>query len=179
MDRQHELPAAYEEHRTSARLTDQTSAARIWHLPVPLRVKHSGFKDLGVTAPVPPGVKSQCFTLALRGTPSILTYPGARHWLVTTLVLPNGAAPTDPFSEEPPHSRVDGALCKGHMTFSSAGKGYMINVDISRATLGGMAAKVLELHPDSRILVRLLPRYAQGAVRWYRDLGCLQFWAAI
>jgi hypothetical protein len=65
------------------------------------------------------------------------------------------------------------------MTFSSKGKGYMINVDINRATLRGMATRVLESEPDSRILVRLLPRFAQGAVRWYRDLGCLQFWAAL
>lgn len=179
MDRPYEPPAPYEEHQTNSRLTDQCAATRLWHLPVPLRVRHSGFKDLGVVAPVPPGSRSECFTLALRGTPSILTYPGARHWLVTTLTLPNGSTPTDPFAGEPPHTRVDGALCKGHMTFSSAGKGYMINVDISRATLGGMAARVLESEPDSRILVRLLPRFTRGAVRWWRHLGCLQFWSAI
>lgn len=179
MYRPHELPAVYEEHQTNARLTDPVSTPRMWSLPVPLRVKHSGFKEMGVFAPPPPMSKPGCFTLALRGTPHLLTYPGSRHWLVTTLALPGGSTPTDPFSGEPPHSRVDGVLCKGHMTFSSSGKGYMINVDISRATLAGMAARVLESEPDSRILVRLLPRFARGAVRWYRDQGCLQFWAAL
>jgi hypothetical protein len=179
MYRSHELPAVFEEHPTHARLTDQMGSPRLWSLPVPLRVKHSGFKDLGVVAPPPPGIRSECFTLSLRGTPHLLTYPGGKHWLVTTLTLPDGSTPTDPFSGEPPHSRVDGDLCKGYMTFSSKGKGYMINVDINRATLRGMATRVLESEPDSRILVRLLPRFAQGAVRWYRDLGCLQFWAAL
>ncbi len=179
MDRSHEPPANYEEHTTNARLTDQVSTPRLWSLPVPLRVRHSGFKEMGVTAPVPPTTHPGCFTLPLLGTPHLLTYPGGRHWLVTTLALPDGSLPDDPFANEPPHTRVDGALCKGHMTFSSAGKAYMINVDITRATLKGMAARVLDREPESRILVRLLPRFCLGAVRWYRQQGCLQFWAAI
>jgi len=179
MDRSYEPPVPFEEHRANVRITDQNGVRRVWSMPVPVRVKHSGFLGLGVYAPPPPDRPRECFALQLRGTPSILTYPNGKHWLVTTLTLPDGSTPTDPFANEPPHTRVDGAGCKGYMTFSSAGKGYMINVDISRATLGGMTARVLESEPDSRILVRLLPRLARGAVRLWRPLGCLQFWTAI
>jgi hypothetical protein len=54
----------------------------------------------------------------------------------------------------------------------------MVNIDINRASLGGMAARVLESEPDSRILVRLLPRFTTGAMRWSKA-GWLQFWAAL
>lgn len=178
MDRSYEPPATYEEMRINTRMVDQVSNPRSWSLPVPLRVRHSGFKGLGVTAPLPPG-KTECFTLPLRGTPHILGYQGGRNWLVTMVTVPGGSTPKDPFAGESPVTRVDGDQCKGILTFTSTGVAYMGFIDITRATLGNMAARVLDREPDSRILVRLLPRYAHGAVRFFRDLGCFQFWTAI
>lgn len=179
MDRSYEPPEPFQEFKITTRLTDQVATPRMWHLPVALRVRHSGLREVGISSPPPRGPKPECFTLPLRGYPSILSYPGSKHWLVTTVTLPDGSTPEDPFAQEPPHTRVDGVDCRGTMTLSSAGKAYMAYVDISRASLGSMTARVLESEPDSRILVRLLPRYATGALRYWPGHRAIQFWTAI
>lgn len=83
------------------------------------------------------------------------------------------------FDQERPHHRVDGDKCIGYFTVSPKGQIYMANIDLSRSTLAGMAARVQENHPLSRILVRLLPRVVRGAARWYQDRRLLQFWIAV
>jgi hypothetical protein len=180
MDRPpHEPPAVYEEYPTVSRLTDAIGTPRLWKMPVPLRVKHSSFKIAGVKAPVPPG-RTGIFTLPVRGKPTLLTFPGSRHWLVLTVSIPDGSTPTDPFaSEDLPFHRVDGESCKGYLTVSSKGLVYMAGIDLTRATLSSMTARILDREPDSRILVRLLPRYARGSLRWFPSLGCFQFWSAL
>ena len=148
-------------------------------MPVPLRVRHSGFKLSGVGAPVPPG-PSRISTLAVRGKPSILTFPGSRHWLVLTVAPESGSLPPDPFSAEPaPFDRVDGEPCRGYLTVSSQGRVYMAGIDLTRASLSSMATRILDREPDSRILVRLLPRYTLGALRWFPSRTCYQFWSAL
>lgn len=179
MDRETEPVAPYLEYPTAVRHLDQVITPRLWKMPVPLRVKHSGFKNLGLTALLPQPQEPGVFTLKARGFPSILTFPGSRHWLVMTLALPGGATPTDPFAGEPPYLRVDGAECKGLLTSSSAGRIHMGFIDLPRGTLSDMATRVLDREPESRILVRLLPRFTTGAVRWFQGLGCVQFWSAL
>lgn len=179
MDRSYEPPAVYEELQVKTKMADQVATPRAWSLPVPLRVRHSGFRDLGITAPVLPKSKKDCLALSLRGTPHILVYPGDRAWLVTTVTPEHGSTPKDPFAGESPILRVDGDHCRGVLTHASTGVAYMAFVDITRATLGSMAARILDREPDSRILVRLLPRYTTGAIRFFRSHDCLQFWTAI
>lgn len=148
-------------------------------MPLPLRVRHSGFKDADIKVPVPVN-RNGIFTVKVQGVPSILTYPGDRNWLVLTVCPDDGSLPTDPFQlEETPFHRVDGVLCKGFLTVSSKGKVYMAGIDLSRSTLSKMTARVLDREPDSRILVRLLPRYTKGALRWFPRLNCFQFWSAL
>lgn len=176
-----ELPVIFEEHPVNAHLSDQASYIRLWTPPLPLRVRHTGLRNLGVLAPPPPGfvAKTRLFTVPVHGTSHLLSYPSDKHWLVLALTLPGGVPPTDPFANESPHSRVDGAPCKGTMTCSHLGVGQMIYTDLSRTTLAGLTASVLESEPDSRILVRLLPRRARAVVRFFRSSGHLQFWTAI
>jgi hypothetical protein len=179
MDRPpHELPTPYVEQKTNARLNDLVNSPRPWHLPVPLRVKHSGFTDLGIHAPVPTQ-RPPCFTLKVIGTADILTYPGSKHWFVQTVCLPDGTIPEDPFAGEPPHIRVGGGTCKGIFTFSSKGLGSMLHVDVTRAVIAGLADQVQRSEPDSRILIRLLPRYVQGSIRWFPSHRCVQLWNPI
>jgi hypothetical protein len=179
MDRSHELSAPYMECPTECRLASLGRTTRLWVSPLPLRLMFSGFKSLGVCAPCPPKEIKNAFTLNVRGTPSLLSYPGSRHWLVATFAMPEGSTPEDPFAGEPPHHRVDGVDARLILTLSSRGLAYLANVDIGRASLTHMAARVLDREPDSRILVRLLPRYAKGAVRWFPEHRAFQFWAAI
>ena len=179
MDRSHEPPVDFEEHKIRIRMTDPVTKPRLWTIPVPLRMKYSDLRSLGIDAPDLPKARNECFTLPLRGSTHILGYPGQRYWLITTVALPDGSTPKDPFASESPSLRVDGESCKGSIVMSSHGRAYMANVDINRATLGGLAAGVLDREPDSRISARLLPRTAAGAVRYFRAIRCLQFWAAI
>lgn len=143
------------------------------------RVMFYDFKSLGVCAPCPPKGIKNAYSLKFAGTPTLLTYPGSRHWLVATFALWEGSTPEDPFVGEPPHHRVDGVDARLVLTCASSGLAYLANVDISRATLIHMTARVLDREPDSRILVRLLPRHAQGAVRWFPETRTMQFWSAI
>lgn len=179
LDRDTELATPYLEHPSTCRLVDQVATPRPWKMPVPLRARHFGFRDLGIHSPSPGPSKSEALALAVRGFPSLLTYPGSRQWLVLTVAMPGGVTPTDPFAGEPPHSRVDGDGCKGSLIASSKGQVYMGYIDLGRGTLSAMASRVLALEPESRILVRLLPRYTAGAVRWFPHLGAIQFWSAV
>lgn len=142
-------------------------------------MKHSGLKQWGPIAPLGPHLKPQCCTLALKGTPHILTYKAGNHWLVTTFDFPSGSTPTDLFGGEDPLHRVDGVYCNLKLSHSPKGVLYVANIDISRATLAPMATRVLESEPGSRILVRLSPRVAKGAFRWFPDHRHIQFWTAI
>lgn len=180
MDRPpHEPPTAYVEHPTSCRIHPFPGASHIWNLPVGVRVKHSGLKQWGSIAPADLCSKPQCSTLSLKGTPHILTYKAGNHWLVTTFDCPGGSTPTDLFVGEAPMHRVDGGYCTLRLSHSPKGVLYVANIDISRATLAPMATRVLESEPGSRILVRLSPRVAKGAFRWFPDLRHIQFWTAI
>jgi len=180
MDRSYEPSIPYVECKTIVRMVDLNYTPRPWSMPVPLRVKHSGFKSLGVSAPVPLNTnKSACFTLPLRGSIQIILDPNNGYWLVQTLSLPAGETPTELHGKEAKTIRVDGGPCKGHLTFSSVGGAYLANINIGRETLRDMADQVMKLDPDSRILVRLLPRYGQGVVRWFEKTQCLQFWTPL
>jgi hypothetical protein len=179
MDRSNELSAPFRELQTNSRIQDILGTPRLWALPQPVRVKHGGFKDLGVTAPVPPNLKSNATTMAWRPDVSILSYPGNRRWLVVTGHMPDGRTPTGIFDSEPPHTRVDGGPVKGFFTLTNKGAVHMVSVDLPRGVVARMAEGVLASEPDSRILLRLLPRFCRGAVRWYQDDRCLQVWTAI
>lgn len=149
-------------------------------MPVPIRVKHSTLAPLGLTAPGGPKVSNQAFTVSAPTVPSILGYTGSIRWLVLTARLPwVEGAPTDLLATESPAYRVDGAPCKTILTASSKSQVYMSFTDLSRATLSPMATRVLEFEPTSRILVRLLPRFAMGTARLFQDAGTLQLWTPI
>jgi hypothetical protein len=176
MDRQHEPSTPFVEYPATCQLTAKATA-RAWRLPLPVRVKYTGLRDMGLKAPCEPKQRNQFFTLTVKGTPHILTYPGPKHWLVTAFSF--GETPTDLFAGEQPIHRVDGLSCKLSMAYSSHGTAYMADVDIDRATIGPMTTRVLDREPDSRILVRLTTRCAYGVVRWFEDTKHIQFWAAI
>lgn len=180
MDRSHEPRAPYEETTTSCRLSDQMLKPRAWHMPVPLRVKHTQFNCLRVIAPVIRKRETKVFTLSARTQPHVLIYPGPACWLVLDVQLPwIEETPTDLLANETPLHRVDGVPAVSVLTTSSHGMLYMSCTNLSRAALSTMATRVLELEPTSRILVRLLPRYARGAVRYFKDQGVLQFWTPL
>jgi len=149
------------------------STVRLWHLPVPVRVLHTGFQSLGVTAPLPLRPKKSIFTLPVRSTPTIFS-DAQKLWLVHTLTLSGGS-----FAWNPPGWRVDGPVCKGHLHCSCLGAVHMVNIQMPRACMTAMTDGVLAVAPDSRILVRLLPRYLKGSVRYYPDTETFQIWSAI
>lgn len=172
-----ELPTPHLDFSTVSRLGGLQKAVRPWSMPVPLRVMHTGFKDFGIqVAPSPK--KTEAYGLPLRGTSTLLKRPEG-FWLILTMTLPGGETPTGLFDGEPPNSRVDGGPCKGGVTATSRGGLYKADIKLTRPDLTAMTNQVLAQDPNSRILVRLLPRYGRGVLRWYPSHQCLQFWSAI
>lgn len=178
MDRSYEPSAPYEEKPINIRMADQVNSPRSWGRLVPLRIKTSGLKQSGLIYPV--GVdKTDHSSIRMDGTPSILSFASGCFWLVTTLSPEGPLEDIEPFQEGDPLLRVDGESTRANLTVAPGGTMCLVNVDISKAVLQSMAARVLDAAPYSSILVRLLPRYATGAVRWFSDHRVLQLWVAI
>jgi hypothetical protein len=175
MDRPIEPQTPFREMQIQTRMVDQVGSPRVWVPPVPLRVRWTGFRSLGLLAPNRPST-NQVSTLRVDGFCSLRTYAGQRHWLVVTAPL---APTTEPVGVDDAETTVDGGPCRTTYTLSKTGFVYMAYTDLSRPVLARMAASVAERTPRSNILARLLPRYAVGAVRWFPAANGVEFWAAI
>lgn len=187
MDRAIELSAPFEEFPVESRFTDlYPSTIRPWKLPVPLRAIYSSLGIVGLKHPsAPPG---KTFALKGRGFPSVLSVPPTgtagprRHWFVLT-----GAMDTDtplPLGdaafayETQPCLRVDGPVLKTNHS-GTYNQVHFATAPLDRATLSSLTARILELDSDSRILVRLSPRYTKTVMRLWRSRSLYQMWSAI
>lgn len=175
MDRPIEPQAPFQEMQIQTRMVDQVGSPRVWVPPVPLRVRWTGFRSLGLKAPNRP-VTDRISTLRVDGFCTLRTYPDRRHWLVVSAPLDPTSGPVGVDDSE---TTVDAGPCRTTYTISSAGLVYMAYTDLGRPALARMAASVAEREPRSNILARLLPRYAVGVVRWYPASHAVEFWAAI
>lgn len=177
MDRSIEPQVPLQEMQIQVRMSDQVGSARAWVPPVPLRVRFTGFRDLGLSAPCKPKPGAKCATLRVDGLSHLVTSADGRHWLAVTAPL---GEPSELVLEAGDARAVTtGGPCKTLFTMSRKGLIYMAYADIGRPALQRMTDAVLSENPRSSVATRLLPRYAVGVIRHYPGPDAVEFWVAI